>query len=68
MGAPEAVERTGVLVVRVWIERPPGTGLRARITAQGLDDGEQTTTAASTVDTILEVVRHWLEAFVSAAT
>jgi hypothetical protein len=68
MGAPEAAERTGVLVVRVWIERPPGTGLRARITAQELDNGEQATTVASTVDAILDVVRQWLEAFVAAAT
>ena len=51
--------------MRVWVERPPGAGLRARISAQRLDDGERTTFAAHTVDAIVDVVRHWLDEFVA---
>jgi hypothetical protein len=63
MPALDSAERTGVLVVRVWVERPPGAGLRARISAQRLDDGERTTFAAHTVEAIVDVVRRWLDEF-----
>ena len=65
MPAREAAERTGVIVVRVWIEQPPGPGLRARISAQRLHDDERTTYAVHTVESVVEVVRRWLEAFVA---
>ena len=65
MAASNAAERIGVVVVRVWIEQPPGTGLRARITAQELGDGEQTSKAAKSIDAIVDNVRAWLEEFVN---
>jgi hypothetical protein len=54
-------ERSGVLVVRAWIERAGPEGLRVRIT-QILGPGEeQTETTAATVDDTLALVRTWLE-------
>jgi hypothetical protein len=54
-------ERSGVLVVRAWIENAAPEGLRVRIT-QILGPGEeQTETAAATVDQTLALVRNWLE-------
>jgi Tfp pilus assembly protein PilZ len=65
MRAPDTAERVGVAVVRVWLERPNGTQLRARITTQELGDGEEASTVATSIDTILETLRAWLEAFVA---
>jgi hypothetical protein len=58
-----ANERTGVLVVRVWVEgdAPP----RARLTAtDDLAAPAQEEFAASGVDEIVATVRGWLERFV----
>jgi hypothetical protein len=57
-------ERTGVLVLRVWIEACTD-GFRARITAErelGVD--ERVTVVAKSVDEIIEFVRRWVEEFV----
>jgi hypothetical protein len=65
---PSLGERTGVLVVRIWIEAPfsAGESLRARITSRhDLDAGETDTAAATTVDQVVEIVRAWLERFVA---
>jgi hypothetical protein len=60
-------ERTGVLVLRVWIERDAGNGLRARITAEReLGSGERTSVAAVTIEQILGYIRTWVEEFVAA--
>jgi hypothetical protein len=61
-------ERTGVLVIRAWIEPGPGGGLRARIT-RTLDVVErgETVTVASTRDEITKTVADWLDAYVHAA-
>lgn len=60
-------ERTGVLVLRVWIERDAGNGLRARITAEReLGSGERTSVAAVTIEQILAYIRTWVEEFVAA--
>lgn len=63
MGAPTR-ERTGVLVVRVWVEGDPTTGLRARIT-RNVDVGKRDdeVTVASTVEDIEATVRSWLAEF-----
>lgn len=59
---PQA-ERTGVMVVRIWIEGD-GCGLRARLTAtDDISSGEETTTTAATLEDVLDVVRRWVEAF-----
>jgi hypothetical protein len=58
-----ASERTGVVVIRAWIESgaPP---LRARITAAyDLSTDEQTIAVAAGVEEIMAVVRVWLETF-----
>ena len=59
--------RTGLLVVRVWIEGDSSAdGLRARIT-QTIDllgDAEVITTAA-TADDVYSAVRDWLEAYLA---
>jgi hypothetical protein len=60
---PQA-KRTGVLVVRVWIE---DGSLRARLTgAPDLASEEQSSTAAGSVDEIVETVRRWVEVFAAA--
>jgi hypothetical protein len=54
-------ERSGVLVVRAWIECATPEGLRVRIT-QILGPAEEPTEAtAATVDETLALVRSWLE-------
>lgn len=58
-------DRTGILIVRLWIEGDAREGFRARIT-QTLDstcDEQATATAASPQD-IYAVVRTWVEAFI----
>jgi hypothetical protein len=60
-------ERTGVLVVRIWIEGE-NNGLRARLTGtQDITRGEETTFTAGTADEVVEIVRAWVEAFATAS-
>lgn len=58
-------DRTGVLIVRLWIEANHELGLRARIT-QTLDTTatEQSVAVAASADDICAVVKRWVEAFV----
>lgn len=57
-------DRTGVLVVRLWIEANHERGLRARIT-QTLDAiaGEQSVAVAASADDIVAVVKRWVDEF-----
>lgn len=57
-------ERTGVLVLRVWIEA--GTDeFRARMTAEDeLGSGERVTVVAGSIEEILEFIRTWVADFV----
>lgn len=59
--------RTGVLVVRVWIEGDSDDdGLRARITQTvDLFAGAEIVTAAATTDDVYAAVRGWLEAYLA---
>ncbi len=58
-------ERAAVMVVRVWIESGDG-GLRARLTeSSDLASPQLSSRAAASVDEIVEIVRSWLEAFVT---
>jgi hypothetical protein len=60
-------QRTGVLIVRLWIEGEP-TGLRARITRLvDISREEQVVSVASSVDEIMTTVRAWLESFTSSS-
>jgi hypothetical protein len=62
-----APERTGILVVRVWLE--PGTPdrLRARLT-QAADLGDPPTTLATTADVpgVCAAVEAWLRQFLDS--
>jgi hypothetical protein len=56
-------ERTGVLVVRAWIEGDPPQ-LKARITqTTDVATREPVSSAASTAEQIYDAVRRWLEEF-----
>jgi len=58
-------DRTGILIVRLWIEGDAHGGFRARIT-QALDSAsrEQTMATAADPEDVYAVVRAWVEAFV----
>ena len=59
--------RTGVLIIRLWVEDGLGQNVRARI-IQSMDitAEEPAATSASTVEDILRKVRDWMDAFVRA--
>jgi hypothetical protein len=62
-----AGERTGILVVRAWIEPGVGGGLRARITATlDVAERDEVVTVASSVDGVVAAVADWVDAFVSS--
>jgi len=59
------VERSGVLILRVWIETEGGDGLRARVVHERrLGSGERVSLASADVDEIVAFVEQWLVAFV----
>jgi hypothetical protein len=63
-------DRTGILIVRVWIEGSSDEGFRARIT-QTLDSAgaeEATAAAAADPEDVYTAVRTWVEAFVDEVT
>lgn len=59
--------RTGVLIIRLWVEDAPGQNVRARI-IQSMDitAEEPVATSAATVEDIVGKVHDWLDAFVQA--
>jgi hypothetical protein len=58
-----AIDRVGVMVVRVWIEEPSGS-FRARLTRTlDVNDSDQSTHVASTREEILAIVSEWLDVF-----
>ena len=62
--APSVPERTGILVIRVWVEQDDAGRLRARLT-QAADLGETATTlaVATGVPAIRDAVEAWLRQF-----
>ena len=62
-----APERTGILVIRVWLEQDAPGQLRARLTTAA-DLGETPTTLAlaSDVTGICDAVEAWLQQFLDA--
>jgi hypothetical protein len=63
MSAP-ADARTGILLVRVWLEGDRTSGLRARIVRMlDVERGETLESVAGSVDEVCDVVRTWLESF-----
>lgn len=62
-------DRTGVMIVRLWMEGMHESGLRARIT-QTLDstDSEIAVAAGASAADICESVKQWVDAFVEPGT
>jgi hypothetical protein len=65
--ATRSSDRTGILIVHLWVEEGTSEGFRARIT-QTLDsrDREQTGSAAANPEDVYTTVRTWVEGFVDA--
>lgn len=63
---PQAFDRTGILILHIWLEDGVSEGFRARITQtlDSLSQDKQVATAASTED-VYTAVRAWMEAFVN---
>jgi hypothetical protein len=58
-------DRTGILIVRLWIEQNTGGGFRARITQTHDSSGRQQAMAtAGNPEDLYTAVRTWVEAFV----
>jgi hypothetical protein len=64
MVAARPAERTGVLVIRVWIELNGEARLRARITrVLDTESREEISSVVATRDEITSTVADWLDAF-----
>jgi hypothetical protein len=58
-------ERTGVLVLRVWVEAGVDNGLRARITVEDeLGSGESVSLVLGSAERIVDFVAQWVKGFV----
>ena len=64
---PSAPERTGILVIRVWLEQDAPGRLRARLT-QAADLGDPGTTLATASDLpgVCDAVEAWLRRFLDS--
>jgi hypothetical protein len=64
---PQRSDRTGLLIVRLWIEGNARDGFRARIT-QTLDSAgtERAVAMAGTPEGVCAVVQHWVDEFVTS--
>ena len=62
-----APERSGILVIRIWVEQEPPGRLRARLT-HAADLGEPPTTLATAADMpgVCTAVEAWLRRFVDS--
>jgi hypothetical protein len=62
--ADTSSDRTGLLILRLWVEPSHDSRLRGRIT-HTLDNeaAEQPVAVTDSIDVICDVVRHWVEAF-----
>jgi hypothetical protein len=63
-----APERTGVVLLRVWIENGSPDGLRVRIVAETVPRSSEPSfeRVVASVDEAVEIVRRWLDDFVAA--
>ena len=62
-----APERTGILVIRIWLEQDPPGQLRARLTqAADLGEAPTTLTVASNMPGIYDAVEAWLGRFLDS--
>lgn len=61
----DSLDRTGILIVRLWIEGNSREGFRARITQTHDSTGiEQASATAGNPEDLYSVVRTWVEAFI----
>ena len=68
-GSVSTMERTGVVVIRVWIESAAeaGGGFRARVTlVRDVEHNASETLVAATPEEIVEIVHGFLEEFAAA--
>jgi hypothetical protein len=62
-----APERTGILVIRVWLDQDASGQLRARLTqAAGLGEASTTLATAGDVRGIRDAVEAWLQQFLDS--
>jgi hypothetical protein len=62
-------EKSGVLIIRIWIEQNTTLRILARISSTiDLDGKEHSSTVASSTDEIERAVRGWLNSLVETAT
>jgi hypothetical protein len=60
----EPGERAGVFVIRIWTERGPVSGLRARITwTADVATRQEVVKTSASIDEILAQFHAWLRAF-----
>jgi hypothetical protein len=63
----QSSDRTGLLVVRLWIEGNALDGFRARITQTLDSDGtERAVATAGTPEAVFTVVQNWVDEFVNS--
>jgi hypothetical protein len=62
----QSPDRTGLLIVRLWIERDASEGFRARIT-QTLDSAgtQRDVAVAGTPGDVCTIVQDWIDEFVN---
>ena len=64
---PGAPARTGILVIRVWLEPEAPGRVRARLTqAAGLDEPATTLATAADVPGVCDAVEAWLRQFLDS--
>jgi hypothetical protein len=57
-------ERTGVIIIRVWLEADDGNGFRARVTwVRDVEANEVDNAAASNVEEVVEMVQRFVNEF-----
>jgi hypothetical protein len=62
-------EKSGALIIRIWVEQDAPLRVLARISSTtDLDEERHSSTVASSTHEIEEAVRGWLNSFVEAAT
>jgi hypothetical protein len=63
-----ASERTGALVIRIWVEQSPLPNLKARVTRTiDVASDEEVTTGATSAEEIEAIVHAWLDSFVRSS-
>jgi hypothetical protein len=61
--------RTGLLVIRIWVEAGSDVGIRARITRTlDLEAERSSVVYASSIEDVAAAVSSWLRAFVAATS